>query len=100
MRTKSNMFIDDEEKIKDLLYLNKEDFLKEYSYITEAEYENTVELVLIYVKGKVKVNKKRTQINRENAEEIRKKNLDYYYKNKDKINARRKELRDMRKKGE
>ena len=77
MRTKSNMFIDDEEKIKDLLYLNKEDFLKEYSYITEAEYENT-----------------------ENAEEIRKKNLDYYYKNKDKINARRKELRDMRKKGE
>ena len=41
-RMNYNNFIDDEEKVNDLLYLNKEEFLKSYSYITEAEYENTI----------------------------------------------------------
>lgn len=36
-------FIDDKEKMKDLFKLSKNDFLKMYSYLTEEEYENTID---------------------------------------------------------
>lgn len=36
-------FIDDKEKMKDLFELSKNDFLKMYSYLTEEEYENTID---------------------------------------------------------
>ena len=35
-------FIDDEEKMIDFNTINKEQFLKSYSYITEKEYDNTL----------------------------------------------------------
>lgn len=35
-------FIEDTEKMKDFLKLNKEDFLKSYSYLLEEEYDATV----------------------------------------------------------
>lgn len=36
-------FIDDKEKMKDLFKLSRNDFLKMYSYLTEEEYENTID---------------------------------------------------------
>lgn len=38
-------FIDDKEKMHDLLWLTREQFLKTYSYITEEEYNNTLDLM-------------------------------------------------------
>lgn len=37
-------FIDDAEKMRDFKELSKEEFLKSYSYLTEAEYDNTMEV--------------------------------------------------------
>ena len=34
-------FIDDKEKMRDFVELSKDNFLKLYSYLTEAEYEAT-----------------------------------------------------------
>ena len=42
-KPKAKPFSDDPDKVLDLLLLNKEEFLKSYSYITEAEYDATVE---------------------------------------------------------
>ena len=93
-----NDFVDDLDKIRDLLYLSKEDFLKTYSYIDEAEYENTVNKVFAYVKTRKKFRDIEKQKRNENIEKTRKTNRDYYYNNRDKINARRKQLREERKK--
>lgn len=38
-------FIDDKEKINDLFILTREDFLKSYSYLTEEEYDNTLDKI-------------------------------------------------------
>lgn len=37
-------FIDDVEKMRDFKTLSKEEFLKSYSYLTEAEYDNTMKI--------------------------------------------------------
>mgnify|MGYP001632675387 CR=1 FL=1 len=37
-------FIDDTEKMKDFQNLTKDEFLKEYSYLSEEEYDNTKKL--------------------------------------------------------
>lgn len=42
---KNSNFIDDEEKMRDFRTLSKEEFLKSYSYLTEAEYNNTKALL-------------------------------------------------------
>ena len=39
-------FVVDEEKMQDFIVLSKEDFLKSYSYLTNAEYEATKRRVL------------------------------------------------------
>ena len=39
-----NNFLDDTEKMKDLFILTKEEFLESYSYLTEEEYNTTLEL--------------------------------------------------------
>lgn len=36
-------FIEDKEKIRDLFELSKNEFLKSYSYITEEEYQATID---------------------------------------------------------
>jgi hypothetical protein len=36
------MFVDDKEKMADFELLSKEEFLKSYSYLTEKEYDYTV----------------------------------------------------------
>lgn len=36
-------FIDDEEKMEDLFKLTKDEFLKTYSYLSEEEYQNTLD---------------------------------------------------------
>lgn len=38
-------FITDKEKMYDLLLLTKEEFLKSYSYLTEEEYNNTLDIM-------------------------------------------------------
>ena len=52
-----NNFIDDEMKVKAMMELSKEGFLMSYREITEAQYENTKEQILIFVKAKKKLNK-------------------------------------------
>lgn len=42
-KDKAKSFSDDPDKLLDLLLLNKEEFLKSYSYITEEDYNATVE---------------------------------------------------------
>ena len=38
-------FIDDKDKMFDFFIMSKDDFLSSYSYLTENEYENTLQLV-------------------------------------------------------
>ncbi|MBO7697345.1 MAG: hypothetical protein J6T10_32350 [Methanobrevibacter sp.] len=77
-------FIDDSDKMKDLVKLSKKDFLESYSYLTEEEYDETAKLLLhkclenyhvITVKdlcddidyGKILLNKRHTMQEFENA---------------------------------
>ena len=41
----NNTFIDDKEKMRDFYELTKEEFLASYSYLTEEEYDATMETV-------------------------------------------------------
>ena len=41
---KAGNFIDDAEKMRDFKILSKEEFLSSYNYLTEAEYDNTMEI--------------------------------------------------------
>lgn len=52
-----NDFIEDEEKINDLLVLNKREFLESYSYLTEDEYDNTILRIKQFISGRNKYNK-------------------------------------------
>lgn len=47
-------FIKDKEKMKDFLKLNKEDFLKSYSYLYEEEYYATVWEYIKYTRNAYK----------------------------------------------
>ena len=38
-------FITDTEKMRDFKTLSKEEFLESYSYLTEEEYDNTMEMM-------------------------------------------------------
>lgn len=38
-------FIDDKEKMRDLFDLSRDNFLKTYSYLTEEEYNNTLDIM-------------------------------------------------------
>jgi len=38
-------FLDDDDKMKDILILSKEEFLSSYSYLTEQEYDETLRLL-------------------------------------------------------
>ena len=40
-------FLTDEDKMRDFCILNKEEFLFSYSYLTEEEYDNTVNRLMI-----------------------------------------------------
>lgn len=91
-----NDFVDDIEKVRDLLYLSKEEFLESYSYIEEAEYENTVNKILNYTKTRKKGREKQNKKRNADIENSRKKNMEYYYANREKINARRRELKKQR----
>lgn len=91
-KIRNNTFITDIEKIEDMLLLSKEDFLKSYSYLSEEEYENTKAIIIKYLKSRKKYNEKQINKRAENVEQSRKKYLDYYYKNREKINKRRNEL--------
>ena len=44
---KKDNFIDDLEKMRDFMILTKEEFLESYSYLTEAEYDNTAEIACV-----------------------------------------------------
>lgn len=92
-----NSFVDDQEKVKDLLYLSKEEFLDSYSYITEAEYENTVDKILKYTMSRKKYRDKQNEARHADIDGIRKKQLEYYHAHKDKINAKRREKYRQRK---
>lgn len=38
-------FINDDEKMRDFFIMNKKSFLASYSYLTEAEYDNTLKIL-------------------------------------------------------
>lgn len=45
-------FLSDDEKMHDFFILNKREFLESYSYLTEAEYEKTVEDILNHINNR------------------------------------------------
>lgn len=85
-------FIDDEEKINDLFILSKSEFLKSYSYVSEDEYDNTVARIKTFINFRNKDNLRQRVIRNADKEKSRKGYLDNYYKNREKINARRNRL--------
>ena len=87
-----NDFMDDEEKINDLLVLNKNEFLLSYSYLTEAEYDNTILRIKSLIKFRKKYNERQKNNRYKDIEKSRKNNLDYYYKNRKEINLKRNRL--------
>ena len=87
-----NDFIEDEEKINDLLILSKKEFLDSYSYLDEADYDNTVLRIKQYIKGRNKYNKEQKEKRNADIDKARKEQLDYYYNNRNKINDRRNKL--------
>lgn len=48
-------FIDDEEKMRDLLVMSKYDFLDSYSYLTEPEYDATIQNVMEILFGGMEI---------------------------------------------
>lgn len=54
----NNNFIDDIEKINDLLILSKNDFLSSYSYISELEYNNTIKEIQEILQNTINFRKK------------------------------------------
>lgn len=44
--TTAHDFIDDAEKVRDFVFLSKEEFLQSYSYLTEEEYDATAKRVM------------------------------------------------------
>ena len=53
-----NSFIDDVDKIEDMLILSKDRFLNSYSYLNAVEYENTKNAILHYVETRKNLYKK------------------------------------------
>ena len=47
-------FIDDEEKIRDFLYCDKEDFLDSYSYVSDYEWKETYNKIRQLIKNDFK----------------------------------------------
>lgn len=48
----SETFVDDFEKVYDMLQLSKDDFLNSYSYLSEQEYDDTMKSILIRLFGR------------------------------------------------
>lgn len=64
-----NNFIDDESRITAMIELSKKDFLMSYSEITEAQYENTKQEILHFVRS-------RKELHRQLNQNINKKKLE------------------------
>ena len=47
-------FIDDEEKMRDFMYCDKEDFLNSYSYISSHEWRKTYDKIIQLIKNSLK----------------------------------------------
>lgn len=86
--------------------LERQQYNKEYYKAHKEEilaqqkdyYKDNKEKRLQYAKiNKDKLNKQKKQRRHEDIEKTRQINRDYYNKNKERINARRKELRDSKK---
>lgn len=45
------IFIDDAEKIRDMLFLSKEEWLESYSYMTEEEWDITANKIMEILKN-------------------------------------------------
>ena len=58
IKTYTKHFLDDFEKIQDLLILSKDEFLQSYNYISIEEYDKTTEEILELVKSTVAFRKK------------------------------------------
>lgn len=96
MRQKDNFF-DDIEKVKDLMLLSKNEFLQKYN-ISKESYTNTINRILSLVNSRIELNKRQKKKRDDNIEQARKQQLEYYHKNRDKINARRNYLSQMKSK--
>jgi len=48
-------FVDDDEKMRDFFILSKDEFLKSYSYLSEQEYKNTLNVVKNDMKQKIEM---------------------------------------------
>ena len=51
-------FLDDEEKMVDFFTLTKEQFLQSYSYLSEAEYDKTLQTCFVIKKAATKARSK------------------------------------------
>ena len=96
MRQKDNFF-DDIEKVEDLMLLSKNDFLQRYN-ISKETYTNTVNRILSLVNSRIELNKRQKKKRDDNIEQARKQQLEYYHKNRDKINTRRNYLYQIKSK--
>ena len=65
---KAGNFIDDTEKMRDFQTLSKEDFLESYSYLTEEEYENTMQIALQRAYKRLEEIEKELQLEYEDGE--------------------------------
>ena len=52
MKNNKKSFYQDEEKMRDLMILSKENFLESYSYLTKEEYEETRRQMMIEITTK------------------------------------------------
>lgn len=96
MRQKDNFF-DDIEKVEDLMLLSKNDFLQKYN-ISKETYTNTINRILSLVNSRIELNKRQKKKRDDNIEQARKQQLEYYHKNRDKINTRRNYLYQIKSK--
>lgn len=87
-----NDFMEDQEKLYDLLVLNKKEFLDSYSYLTEDEYDNTIFRIKNLIKSTIGRNERTKKRRSKDVEKSRQGYLDYYYNNRDKINAKRNKM--------
>lgn len=97
MRRKDN-FMDNLDMVNDMIFLGQNQFLIKYKNITINEYNNTRNRIIALISSRVELNKEQKKKRDENIQEARKKQLEYYYKNREKINTRRNYLNSIKSK--
>ena len=83
-------YTNDMGKITEICYLSKSQFLEKYQ--DEEKYNRTIDMILTLLESRNERNDKQCERRAKGGDESRKKYLDYYYKHREEINAKRREL--------